>query len=156
MPRAAQRCLLRPGLLTGVDRRSGLALERLLKRIETGAFDNDSHTVGLVRVDEGGVAPSIQQHLRIERKPIFGTVIHRIHDPEGFEAAEVRALEASLPAGEALPTHAATSDHALGICIWEGESVEAIREVVEGSVGPYAKNEYYEMDVDGLILQLGD
>ncbi len=85
---------------------------------------------------------------------MFVTVIHRIHDPEGFQAAEAKALEAGLPSGVALPIHAATSDHTLGICIWEGDSVEAVREVVEGVVGPYATNEYYEMQVDGLKSQL--
>ena len=66
---------------------------------------------------------------------MFVTVIHRIHDPEGFQAAEAKALEAGLPSHVALPIHAATNDHALGICIWEGESVDAVREVVEGAVG---------------------
>ncbi len=51
---------------------------------------------------------------------MFVTVIHKIHDPEGFEAAEERALAAGLPSGVALPIHAATPDHTLGICIWEG------------------------------------
>jgi hypothetical protein len=55
----------------------------------------------------------------------------------------------------ALPIHAATPDHRLGICIWEGESVAAVREVVEGAVGPYADNEYSEMTADGLAAQLG-
>ena len=85
---------------------------------------------------------------------MFVTVIHRIHDPEGFQAAEAKALEAGLPPTAALPIHAATTDHTLGICIWEGESLEAVREVVEGAVGPHADNEYYEMHVDGLTPQL--
>ena len=33
-------------------------------------------------------------------------------------------------------------------------SVAAVREVVEGVVGPYADNEYAEMTVDGLTPQL--
>jgi hypothetical protein len=86
---------------------------------------------------------------------MFVTVIHRVHDPEGFQAAEVKALEAGLPSSVALPIHAATDDHKLGICIWEGESVDAVREVVESAVGPYANNEYFEMHVDGLTPQLG-
>ncbi|MBV9041763.1 MAG: hypothetical protein JOZ68_12205 [Acidimicrobiia bacterium] len=53
-----------------------------------------------------------------------------------------------------MPIHAATNDHSLGICIWEGKSVDAVREVVEGAVGPYANNEYFEMHVDGLTPQL--
>lgn len=48
----------------------------------------------------------------------------------------------------------ATNDGGLGICIWEGESIDAVREVVEGAVGPWAANEYYEMRVDGLTPQL--
>lgn len=85
---------------------------------------------------------------------MFVTVIHRIHDPEGFQAAEARAMEAGLPAHVALPIHAATPAHDLGICIWEGESVDAVREVVEGAVGQWADNEYHEMHVDGLVPQL--
>lgn len=87
---------------------------------------------------------------------MFVAVIHRIHDPEGFEAAEAKALERGLPAGVALPVHAAAPDHRLGICIWEGESVAAVREVVEGAVGPYSNNEYSEIEVDGLTPQLGN
>jgi hypothetical protein len=85
---------------------------------------------------------------------MFVTVIHHITDPEGFEAAEAKALEAGLPGHVALPIHAATDDHTLGVCIWEGESVDAVREVVEGVVGDWSKNEYFEMHVDGLTPQL--
>ena len=84
---------------------------------------------------------------------MFVTVIHRIHDPEGFQAAEAKALEAGLPSHVALPIHASTPEHRLGVCIWEGESVAAVREVVEGVVGPYSENEYAEMEVDGLMVQ---
>jgi len=94
--------------------------------------------------------------LEIDRRLMFVSVIHRIHDPEGFEAAEAKALEAGLPSSVALPIHAATNDHSLGICIWEGKSVDAVREVVEGVVGPYANNEYFEMRVDGLTPQLAN
>jgi hypothetical protein len=85
---------------------------------------------------------------------MFVTVIHRIKDPEGFVAAEAKALEGGLPAHVALPIHAATIDHKLGICIWEGASVDAVREVVEGAVGAWADNEYFDMHVDGLEPQL--
>jgi hypothetical protein len=85
---------------------------------------------------------------------MFVTVIHHITDPEGFEAAEAKALEAGLPSHVALPIHAANKDHTLGVCIWEGESVDAVREVVEGAVGAWSDNEYFEMRVDGLTPQL--
>jgi hypothetical protein len=85
---------------------------------------------------------------------MFVTVIHRIHDPKGFQAAEDKALEQGLPAGVKLPIHAATKDHTTGVCVWEGKSVAAVTEIVEAVVGPYSKNEYFEMTVDGLTPQL--
>jgi hypothetical protein len=63
---------------------------------------------------------------------VLMTVIHRIHDPEGLQAAEANALEAGLPSYVALPIHATTNDHGFGICIWEG-AVDTVREVVEGT-----------------------
>ncbi len=82
-------------------------------------------------------------------------VIHRISDPEAFEAAEQRALGAGLPEGISLPIHAATLDHTTGMCIWEGESVEAVRELVESVVGEHSENEYFELEVDGLPAREG-
>ena len=81
---------------------------------------------------------------------MFVGVIHHISDPAGFEAAEAKALDQGLPPNVALPIHAATQDHRTGICIWEGESVEAVRELVEAVVGPFSTNEYLQLDVDGL------
>ena len=83
-----------------------------------------------------------EARVRRRRSPHLG--------PEGFEAAEQKALEAGLPEGISLPIHAATPDHTTGMCIWEGESVEAIRELVESVVGEYSENEYFELEVDGL------
>ena len=84
------------------------------------------------------------------RRHVYVGVVHHISDPEGFEAAEQRALEAGLPESVSLPIHAATPDHTTGMCIWEGESVEAVRELVESVVGEYSENEYFELEVDGL------
>jgi hypothetical protein len=85
---------------------------------------------------------------------MFVIVIHRIHDPKGFQAAEDKALAQGLPAGVKLPIHAATKDHTTGVCIWEGKSIAAVAEVVEAVVGRYSKNEYLEVTVDGLTPQL--
>ena len=75
-------------------------------------------------------------------------VIHRISDPEGFQHAEQKAIEAGLPDDFRLPVHAATRDHTTGICIWQGPSVDAVRDLVESVVGQYSENEYYEMEFD--------
>jgi hypothetical protein len=92
----------------------------------------------------------IGEHGRKDKIHMYVGVIHRISDPEGFEAAEQKALETGLPEGFSLPINAATPDHTTGICIWQGESVEAVKELVESVVGPYSDNEYFEVEVDGL------
>jgi hypothetical protein len=78
-------------------------------------------------------------------------VIRRVSDPQAF----VKAVAAGLPARFSLRVHAATHDHGVGSCIWEGPSVESVRDLVEGVVGPYSENEYFEMSVDGLPEQEG-
>jgi hypothetical protein len=81
---------------------------------------------------------------------MYVTAIHRVSDPAGFTKAEDEAVAAGLPDGFSLPIHAATHDHGVGVCIWEGPSVEAVRELVESVLGPFSQNEYFEMTVDGL------
>lgn len=79
---------------------------------------------------------------------MFVGVIHHIHDPDGFRAAVAKARAAGLPEGFALAMNATSRDRRIGIGVWEGASVTAVREVVERAVGPFADNEYYEMEVD--------
>jgi hypothetical protein len=90
------------------------------------------------------------------RLHMFVGVIHHISDPAGFQAAEGKAIEQGLPPEVALPVHSATPDHRTGICIWEGESVDAVRDLVESVVGPYSDNEYFPLEVDGLTPQLSN
>jgi hypothetical protein len=75
-------------------------------------------------------------------------VIHRISDPGAFQDAEHKALEAGLPEGFRLPVHAEAPDHSTAICIWEGPSVDAVRDLVESVVGQYSENEYVEVELD--------
>jgi len=84
---------------------------------------------------------------------MFVGVIHHIHDPEGFQASEAKARATGLPEGVAWAVKAASRDHRIGICVWEGESVTAVRDVVERAFGPFADNEYYEVEVDGVASQ---
>ena len=75
-------------------------------------------------------------------------VIHRISDPAAFEQAEREALDAGLPEGFRLPVHAETPDHVRAVCVWDGPSVEAVRDLVESVVGQYSQNEYFEVELE--------
>ena len=81
---------------------------------------------------------------------MFVGVIHHIHDRDGFREAAAKAHAAGLPEAVALAMNATSRDHRVGIGVWEGESVTAVRDVVERAVGRFADNEYYEMEVDRL------
>ena len=78
---------------------------------------------------------------------MFVIVIHRIHDRAGFRAAEAKAIAAGLPEGVTFPAHATSPDRRLGISLCEGESVTAVRDVLERVIGQFADSEYYEMAV---------
>jgi hypothetical protein len=71
--------------------------------------------------------------------------IHHISDKEGFYNAVSKATEAGLPEGFDLPYQYAAVDGKTHICIWEAPSSEAVSEIVEGIVGPFAKNEVMEV-----------
>ncbi len=75
-------------------------------------------------------------------------VIHRISDPAAFHRAEEEALAGGLPEGFRLPVHAETPDHTTAICVWDGPSVDAVRDLVESVVGEYSQNEYFEMELE--------
>ena len=75
-------------------------------------------------------------------------VIHRISDPAAFQRAEREALDAGLPEGFSLPVHAETPDHTTAICVWDGPSVDAVRDLVESVVGEHSRNEYFEMELE--------
>ena len=77
--------------------------------------------------------------------------IHTIHDPEGFKKAEAEALAQGIPSEFKLPIFGQTKDCTKGVCLWEGPSVEAVQKLVDSVVGPYSKNEYYEMTVHGMV-----
>jgi hypothetical protein len=71
--------------------------------------------------------------------------------PRSLRGGGAKGLGGGLAGGHiSLPIHAAAPDHATGMCIWEGESVEAVRGLVESVVGEYSQNEYFELEVDGL------
>jgi hypothetical protein len=75
-------------------------------------------------------------------------VIHRISDPKAFQQAEQAALDAGLPEGFRLPVHAEAPDHTTALCIWEGPSVDAVRDLVESVVSEFSQNEYFEVELE--------
>jgi hypothetical protein len=71
---------------------------------------------------------------------------HRIKDPARFWSAE--------PQGPGAPRlHAAYPSHdkATGVCLWESDSTDALRDFIDGLVGDASENTYFEVDADFAV-----
>lgn len=67
--------------------------------------------------------------------------IHSIADPERFWGGEL-----DLPEGTKLPTVLPNGDGTRAICVWESDSVDTVRDLVEGAAGAISSNEYFAVD----------
>ena len=66
---------------------------------------------------------------------------HRIKDPARFWSLS--------PEGPGAPTlHAAypSNDKTKGVCLWESDSIDALRDSLDTLVGDAAENTYFEVD----------
>jgi|GEM_PF-578100 len=81
---------------------------------------------------------------------MFVVVQHRVSDPAAFQTLGAQAL-AELPAGlrvhQSLPGVGSTSC----VCVWEAESVEAVRDFLEARLGGASVNEYFAVDAAAAI-----
>ena len=81
---------------------------------------------------------------------MYIVVQHRVRDPQAFLSG-IQASQAGLPAGvnplQVLPNADGTSV----TCLWQAGSLEAVRAVVEESVGPVSENQYYEVNTDAAL-----
>jgi hypothetical protein len=78
---------------------------------------------------------------------VYVTAIHQITDPEKFQQA-VRAATPPVrefPAGIVLHSTFSNVDGTKAVCLWEAETVEAARDLVDSAVGQFSRNEYFEV-----------
>jgi len=76
---------------------------------------------------------------------MFILVIHRVSDPDAFEAG-VASAAPQLPTDLKVHLSATSNDRSTVICLWEASSVDKVRDVVEAHLGHASKNEYIPID----------
>ena len=76
---------------------------------------------------------------------MYVVVEHKISDPAAFWS-KAEEIVPNLPAKIALHHCLPTKDGSRGICVWEGESVEAVRSFLEGHVARWSRNDYYQVE----------
>ena len=70
--------------------------------------------------------------------------IHDIRDPDGFWG--IAEPSDDFPPGIRLHCTYPSADGSRAVCLWEGESVDRIRKLVNGIVGAYSENDFFEVD----------
>ena len=74
---------------------------------------------------------------------MYVLVQHTISDPPAFwNAADPTALSPKAKLHHTFPT----ADGSRAACIWEAETVEALRNVLEPVVGKVSRNEYFAVE----------
>jgi hypothetical protein len=74
--------------------------------------------------------------------------IHSVSDPDAFWSGQL-----DLPEGTELPIVAPSSDGTRGICVFKSDSVNTVKNLVEGAAGAISTNEYHAID-EGKALGL--
>jgi hypothetical protein len=83
---------------------------------------------------------------------MFVLVHHTVTDPDTFWPTAQAALS-DMPAGLTLHHCLAGKDGVRATCLWEAESVEAVRSFLEPVIGPSSRNEYSEAENrDGIAV----
>ena len=74
---------------------------------------------------------------------MYVIAIHQISDPDAFWGGEL-----NLPDGTTLPSVLPNADGTRAVCVWESDSVDTVRNLVEGAAGEISNNEYYAVNAE--------
>jgi hypothetical protein len=75
---------------------------------------------------------------------------HQISDPEKFWATAQEAV-ANLPHGVKLHYTLPNTEGSAAVCLWEADSVDIVKNLVDSTVGQVSKNEFYEVDSKNAV-----
>ena len=75
-------------------------------------------------------------------------VQHRISDPERFFSTDAQEVAENAPPGVQARQFFPSSDHSAAVCLWEGDSVDAVRSYVDSVTGDSSQNTYFEVDAE--------
>jgi hypothetical protein len=77
---------------------------------------------------------------------MYVIAIHSVSNPEAFWGAQL-----DLPEGTELPFVAPSSDGTRGVCVFKSDSVDTVRNLVDGAAGAISSNEYHAINEGGAL-----
>ena len=72
---------------------------------------------------------------------MYVAAIHEISDPEAFWGGQL-----DLPEGTELRVAVPSGDGKRGVCLFTSDSVNTVRNIVDGATAPISKNEFYAVN----------
>jgi hypothetical protein len=84
------------------------------------------------------------------RSQMYVVAKHRINDAEKFFSLSQLAAE-NAPSGVYGRQFCPSRDRTEAVCLWEGQSVEAVREYLDPLTGKASKNTYFEVSSEHAI-----
>ena len=72
---------------------------------------------------------------------MYVIAIHSVSDPQAFWGAQL-----DLPEGTELPFVAPSSDGTRGVCVFKSDSVNTVKNLVEGAAGEISRTEFYAIN----------
>ena len=80
---------------------------------------------------------------------MYVAIVHRIKDPEAMLARGERLTDPSnAPAGVVGRQFCPSDDLSTATCVWEGGSVDAVRDYVDSTLGDASDNTYFEINTE--------
>jgi len=75
-------------------------------------------------------------------------VQHRINDPETFFSSDAQEVAENAPSGVQARQFFPSTDRSAAVCLWEGESIDAVRGYVDSVTGDASQNTYFEVNTE--------
>jgi hypothetical protein len=72
---------------------------------------------------------------------MYVMTVHSISDPDAFWS---RPLD--LPEGTEQPVAWPSADGTRGVCVFKSDSLDSVRNLVDGATGKISRNEYYAIN----------
>jgi hypothetical protein len=72
--------------------------------------------------------------------------IHTVSDPQAFWSGKL-----DLPEGTELPIVLPSADGRHGVCVFETDSLETVRQLVDGATAAVSSNEFYAIDSSNAL-----
>jgi hypothetical protein len=73
---------------------------------------------------------------------------HRILDPDRFFSMDPQEIAEKAPSGVQARQFFPSEDRSTAVCLWEGDSIDAVRDYIDSVTGDASQNTYFEVNAE--------